>query len=104
MVRSGAGHKRLVRLARIGGEGGVLKKNKVGRALRPLKPTGKETSGKRLVLGFDGRGSACGEQARWMNEQLEGSLKVRNLHDPRIEEWRRKALREEAPWFRPSSK
>ena len=32
-----------------------------------------------------------------MNEPLEGSLEVRNLHDPRIEEWRRKTLREEAP-------
>ena len=57
----------------------VLKKNKAGRALRPLKPTGMKTSGKRLVLGFDGWCFSCGELAWRIEEQLEGSLEVRNL-------------------------
>lgn len=56
-----------------------MKENNAGRALRPLKPTGRETSGKRLILGFDGWRSYCGELARRIEEQPEGSLEVRNV-------------------------
>jgi hypothetical protein len=72
------------------------KKNEVGRDSRTPKPIGKEASGKRLVLGFDGGCSACGELARRIGETT-SKLEVRSLHDPRVEEWRRKALGEDAP-------
>jgi len=47
--------------------------------------TGKQTSGKRLVLGFDGGCSACGMLARRIEERLAGKLEVLSLHDPRVE-------------------
>lgn len=59
--------------------------------------TGKQPSGKRLVLGYDGRCSACGELARRIEEQLAGRLEVRNLRDPLVKEWRKKTLGEGAP-------
>lgn len=59
--------------------------------------TGKHPSGKRLVLGYDGGCSACEELARRIEEQLTGRLEVRNLCDPRVEEWRKKTLGENAP-------
>jgi hypothetical protein len=49
-----------------------------------------------LVLGFDGGCSACGELARRIGETT-SKLEVRSLHDPRVVEWRRKALGEDAP-------
>jgi len=66
--------------------------------------TSKQTSGKRLVLGFDGGCSACGELARRIEERLSGRLEVLSLHDPRVEEWRKRALGEGAPWSQPSSR
>lgn len=59
--------------------------------------TGKQTSGKRLVLGYDGGCSACGELARRIEERLSGRLEVLSLHDPRVEEWRKRTLGEGAP-------
>jgi murein DD-endopeptidase MepM/ murein hydrolase activator NlpD len=59
--------------------------------------TGKQTSGKRLVLGFDGGCSACGERARRIEARLTGRLEVLSLHDPRVEEWRKRALGDDAP-------
>jgi hypothetical protein len=59
--------------------------------------TGKQTSGKRLVLGFDGGCSACGERARRIEARLTGRLEVLSLHDPRVEEWRKRTLGDDAP-------
>ncbi len=61
------------------------------------KLTGKETPGKRLVLGFDGGCSACSELARRIEERLAGKLEVLSLREPEVEEWRKKALGEDAP-------
>jgi len=65
----------------------------------PLVPklTDREASGKRLVLGFDGGCSACGELARRIEERLAGRLEVRNLREPLVQEWRKKALGEDLP-------
>ncbi len=61
------------------------------------KLTDREASGKRLVLGFDGGCSACGELARRIEERLAGRLEVLNFHEPSVEEWRQRALGEDAP-------
>ena len=61
------------------------------------RPMEGEASARRLVLGFDGGCSACGELARRIEERLAGRLEVLNLREPRVEEWRRKALGEDAP-------
>jgi murein DD-endopeptidase MepM/ murein hydrolase activator NlpD len=61
------------------------------------KLTGRQAPGKRLVLGFDGGCSACGELARRIGERLSGKLEILSLHDPQVEEWRKKTLGEEAP-------
>jgi hypothetical protein len=61
------------------------KKNEVARDSRTPKPIGKEASGKRLVLGFDGGCSACGELARRIGGTT-SKLEVRSLHDPRLVE------------------
>lgn len=68
----------------------------VGRDSRLPKPIGKEASGKRLVLGFDGGCSACGELARRIGETT-SKLEVCSLHEPRVEEWRKKALGQDPP-------
>ena len=61
------------------------------------KLTGRQNIGRRLVLGFDGGCSACGELARRIEEQLAGRLEILNLHEPRVEEWRKKTLGEASP-------
>jgi hypothetical protein len=61
------------------------------------KLTGKETPDKRLVLGFDGGCYACGELARRIEDRLAGKLEILSLHEPQAEEWRKKALGEDAP-------
>lgn len=61
------------------------------------KPTRKQASDTRLVLGYDGGCSACGELARRIADQLSGRLEVRNLLDPRVEEWRKKTLGANTP-------
>lgn len=59
---------------------------------------------KRLVLGFDGGCSACGELARQVGEKLEGRLGVISLDDPRAIEWRGKALGGMLPGVPPYSR
>ena len=61
------------------------------------KVTDREASGKKLVLGFDGGCSACGELARRIERRLAGRLEIRNLRDPLVQEWREKALGEDLP-------
>lgn len=58
---------------------------------------GRQTSANRLVLGFDGGCSACSGLARRIEEQLAGKLEVLSLREPRLEEWRKKTLGEDAP-------
>ena len=62
-----------------------------------LRLTGRHAPGTRLVLGFDGECSACGELARRIDKQLSGQLEVLSLHEPQVEEWRKKVLGEDAP-------
>lgn len=68
-----------------------------GEGPRMPKLTDREASGKRLVLGFDGGCSACGELARRIEERLAGRLEVCNLREPLIQEWCKKALGEDLP-------
>jgi murein DD-endopeptidase MepM/ murein hydrolase activator NlpD len=61
------------------------------------EPTEREVPARRLVLGFDGGCSACGELARRIDGRLAGKLEVRNLREPRVEEWHREALGQDVP-------
>lgn len=53
---------------------------------------------KHLVLGFDAGCLTCNELARKVEEQVGDRLKVRNLREPQLEEWRKRALGEDATW------
>lgn len=53
---------------------------------------------KHLVLGFDAGCLTCSELARKVEEQVGDRLKVRNLREPQLEEWRKNALGEDATW------
>lgn len=59
--------------------------------------TGRRTTGARLVLDFDCGCSACNGLARRIEERLAGKLEVLSLREPRVEEWRKKTLGEDAP-------
>ena len=59
--------------------------------------TGRRTTGARLVLGFDGGCSACSGLAQRIEDRLAGKLEVLSLREPRVEEWRKKTLGEDAP-------
>ncbi len=48
-------------------------------------------------MGFDGGYLACGELARRKEERLAGRLEVRNLREPLVREWRKKALGKDLP-------
>lgn len=62
-------------------------------------PANKRAPGAReLVLGFDGGCAACGALAERISASLGDRLKVRSLHHPQVEHWRREALGEDAPW------
>lgn len=54
--------------------------------------------GKRLVLGFDAGCMACSQLAEKIEEALGEKLETASLADPRMTEWRRQALGEDAPW------
>lgn len=54
--------------------------------------------GRRLVLGFDGGCMTCSSLAKRIEEQVGGKLEVLSLRDHRVEQWRRTALGEDAPW------
>lgn len=54
--------------------------------------------GRRLVLGFDGGCFTCADLAKSIEERLDGKLEVRNLRDPQVREWCRRALGNDAPW------
>lgn len=64
-----------------------------------LKPVGKESpDAKKLVLGFDAGCFTCLELAKRIKERLGNKLEVHNLRDPQVEQWRKIALEENAPW------
>lgn len=54
--------------------------------------------GKRLVLGFDAGCMACSQLAEKIEEAVGEKLETASLADPRMTEWRRQALGEDAPW------
>lgn len=53
---------------------------------------------KRLVLGFDAGCCTCTGIAKRIEERVGDKLEVMSLRSPQIEEWRKKALGENAPW------
>src|SRR5215212_5419960 len=53
---------------------------------------------RRLVLGFDAGCLTCSQLARRIHEQVGDGLEIRARRDPRVREWRRRALGEDAPW------
>lgn len=58
----------------------------------------KFAQGKRLVLGFDAGCRTCTDLARSIEQVVGDKLEIRSLHDPQVEDWRKEALGEEAPW------
>lgn len=50
-------------------------------------------------LGFDASCGTCGKLAAKLESEFEGRVSVLSLSDPRMEEWRHKALGAEAPWL-----
>lgn len=56
------------------------------------------SSAKRLVLGFDAGCFTCSDLAGQIEERVNGQLKVMNLSDPSVQQWRNQALGENAPW------
>lgn len=53
---------------------------------------------KRLVLGFDAGCLTCSELAQQIEEQVGTTVEVRSLYEPQVEEWRKQALGNDAPW------
>lgn len=59
----------------------------------------RETTGdKRVVLAFDAGCVTCSALARRIEERVGHKLELRSLANPRVREWRRRALGEDAPW------
>lgn len=54
--------------------------------------------GKRLVLGFDGGCLSCSMLAEDIRRRVGQKLGILSLRDPRVQEWRKEALGEDAPW------
>lgn len=64
-----------------------------------LRLTDKETfESRRLVLGIDADCMTCSDLGRQIEEKAGDKLEVRNLREPQVEEWRKRALGEDAPW------
>lgn len=57
-----------------------------------------QLDGRRLVLGFDGGCLSCSGLAQRIEEQVGDKLEVLSLSDHRVEQWRKTALGEDAPW------
>ena len=55
-------------------------------------------SSNRLVLGYDGGCCACSGMAERIKEQVGDKLEVMSLRDTQVQEWREKALGQDAPW------
>lgn len=53
---------------------------------------------RRLVLGFDGGCVTCSQLAERIEEATGEKLEMMSLSDPRMSEWRRRVLGEDAPW------
>lgn len=53
---------------------------------------------RRLVLGYDGGCTACGDLAERISAKVGDRLEVRSLHHPQVEHWREQALGKDAPW------
>lgn len=53
---------------------------------------------RKLVLGFDAGCFTCVEMARRVEEKVGDKVEIQNLNDPRLLEWRKEALGEDAPW------
>ena len=53
---------------------------------------------RRLVLGIDAGCMTCSDLARRIEEKVGDKLEVRNLREPQVQEWRKNALGEDAPW------
>jgi len=53
---------------------------------------------KRMVLGFDAGCLTCTDLARRIEQVVGDKLEIRSLRDPQVEDWRKEALGEEAPW------
>lgn len=53
---------------------------------------------RRLVLGFDAGCVTCSDLARHIREQVGGEIEVLSLLDPQVQNWRERALGEDAPW------
>lgn len=51
-----------------------------------------------LILGYAGGCSTCADLARRIEDRTGHRLKVRNLQDKQVAEWREKALGDNAPW------
>src|SRR5215210_2717168 len=54
--------------------------------------------GRRLVLAFDAGCVTCSALARRIEERVGGRLELRSLRSPQVQEWRRRAMGEDAPW------
>lgn len=53
---------------------------------------------RRLFLGIDASCITCSSLAKRIEEETGGKVEVRSLRDPQVEEWRRIAFGEDAPW------
>ena len=53
---------------------------------------------RRLILGFDAGCASCSDLARRVEETVGNKLEMLSLHNPQVEQWRRQALGENAPW------
>ncbi len=52
----------------------------------------------RLVLGFDAGCMTCSDLARRLRDQIGEKIEVLSLRDPQVQDWRERALGEDAPW------
>ena len=64
-----------------------------------LRLTDKGTfESRRLVLGIDAGCTTCSDLAKRIEEKVGDKLEIRNLREPEVEGWRKRALGEDAPW------